>query len=105
MNVTLPNTNGIESAEERYDRCVRTYNRCVRRHNSAADELTAAEGEYGNAYGALAWLEGTAIPWFYDAKHRLEAADRDYDDARRWLDEARDDLNRAASVVGLPGAP
>jgi hypothetical protein len=69
----LPNTNGVDSAEERYERCVRWYNVAVSRYNSAAD-----------AY---------------------EAADRELRDADCWLDEARDDLNRAASAVGLPGAP
>ena len=69
----LPNTNGTDSAEKRYERCVRWYNTVVARYNSAADCLDSAE--------------------------------REYQDAARWLDEARDDLNRAASVVGMPGAP
>jgi hypothetical protein len=70
---TLPNTNGIDTAGQRYERCVRWYNVAVSRYNSAAD-----------AY---------------------QAAGRELQDAEMWLDEARDDLNRAASVVGLPGAP
>ena len=70
---TLPNTNGTDSAEQRYDRCVRWYNIAVGRYNSAADSLDSAE--------------------------------REYRDAMMWLDEARDDLNRAASVIGMEGAP
>ena len=31
---TLPNTNGTDSAEQRYDRCVRWYNIAVGRYNS-----------------------------------------------------------------------
>ena len=73
MIVTLPNTNGRETAEERYERCVRSYNTSVGRYNSAIDAFEWAEGELA--------------------------------DSRRWLDEARDDLNRAASVLGLDGAP
>jgi hypothetical protein len=56
------------------------YDRCVRSYNIAV-------GRYNAAFDYL------------------ESARREYDDAERWLEEARDDLNRAASVVGLPGAP
>jgi hypothetical protein len=69
----LPNTNGRETAYERYDRCVRWYNIAAGRFNSAID-----------AY---------------------EAADRELRDAERWFTEARDDLHRAAAVLGLDGAP
>jgi len=69
----LANTNGIDTAEERYDRCVRWYNIAVSRYNQALD-------------------------WY-------EAADREMRDAGRWFTEARDDLNRAAAVLGLDGAP
>lgn len=67
----LPNTNAVDTAEERYERCVRWYNVSVTRYNAALD-----------AY---------------------EAADREIRDAEQWLDEARDDLNRAATAVGLSG--
>ena len=69
----LPSTNGLETAGERYDRCVRSYSIAVSRYNAAVGYLESAECEYA--------------------------------DARRWLDEARSDLDRAAAVVGLPGAP
>jgi exonuclease VII small subunit len=45
----LPNTNGIDTADERYDRCVRSYNIAVSRYNSAADYLESAEREYADA--------------------------------------------------------
>ena len=69
----LPNTNCTDSAEQRYERCVRWYNIAAGRFNSAID-----------AY---------------------EAADRELRDAERWFTEARDDLNRAAAVLSLDGAP
>jgi hypothetical protein len=69
----LANTNGIDSAEERYEKCVRWYNTAVGRYNSAVDVY--------------------------------ESAERELRDASQWLDQARDDLNRSASAVGLPGAP
>jgi hypothetical protein len=69
----LPNTNGTDSVQQRYEKCVRWYNIAAGRYNSAAG----------------AW----------------DAADRELTDAELWLNEARDDLNRAASVAGLPGAP
>ena len=68
----LPNTNGRDTPEERYEKCVRFYNGAVGRHNG---------------------------------DRRLEAAQREYDDAQRWFEEARDDLNRAAVAIGLPGTP
>ena len=69
----LPNTNGRESPEQRYYRCVCSYNIAVSRYNSAV--------------GAYEWADGELA------------------DAQRWLDETRSDLNRAAMVVGLDGAP
>jgi hypothetical protein len=69
----LPNSNGTDTAEERYEACVRWWNVSVSRYNSAAE-----------AY---------------------ESARRELEDAELWLDEARDDLNRAAAVLGEPGAP
>jgi hypothetical protein len=71
--VALPNTNGTDSPQERYDKCVRWYNIAVSRYNSAIDQF--------------------------------EAARRELDDAGRWFSEARDDLNRAAAVMGEHGAP
>ena len=73
MTTTLPNTNGNDTADERYDKALRAYNVATSRLNSAID--------------ALEWAE------------------REYADAERWFTESRDDLNRAASVVGRPGAP
>ena len=70
---TLPNSNGRDTPEQRYDKAVNSWNVAVGRFNSAAD--------------ALEWAE------------------REYADAKRWLDETRSDLDRAAAVVGLPGAP
>lgn len=70
---TLPNTNGTETAEERYARCIRWYNVTAARYNAALDSY--------------------------------EAAERELTDAHQWYEEARDDLNRAAAVLGQPGAP
>jgi hypothetical protein len=70
---TLPDSNGVDSAEERYEQCIRWWNVVVSRYNSAVDSYDAAE--------------------------------REMQDAEHWLNEARGELNRAASVVGLPGAP
>ena len=39
----LPNTNGIDSAQEHYERCVRSYNVAVSRYNSAIGYLESAE--------------------------------------------------------------
>jgi hypothetical protein len=69
----LPNTNGRQTPEERYERSVTSWNIAVSRYNSAV--------------GAYEWAE------------------QELADAQRWLDEARDDLNRAAMVLGREGAP
>jgi hypothetical protein len=55
------------------------YNRCVRSYNISV-------ARYNSAVDYLA------------------SAQREYEDARMWLDEACDDLNRAASVLGREGA-
>jgi hypothetical protein len=70
---TLPNSNGRDSAEQRYAACVRSYNVAVSRNNAAVDAYEWAIGEL--------------------------------QDAERWLTQAREDLNRAAAVLGMPGAP
>lgn len=69
----LPNSNGRDSAEERYEACVRWWNVAVSRYNAAADAYESAQAELR--------------------------------DAGCCLDEARGDLDRAAAVLGLPGAP
>jgi hypothetical protein len=56
------------------------YERCVRWYNIAAGRFNSAIDAY-------------------------EAADRELRDAERWFTEARDDLNRAAAVLSLDGAP
>lgn len=57
------------------------------RYGKAVNSWNVAVGRFNSAAGALEWAE------------------REYADAQRWLDEARSDLDRAAAVVGLPGAP
>jgi len=54
------------------------YDRCVRSYNIAVSRYNSAVDAY-------------------------EAADRELRDADRWLAEARDDLGRAAAVIGAPG--
>ena len=60
---TLPNTNGRETADERYDRCLRSYNIAVRRYNAAVDYLITAKREYADAKG-----------WMDEAQSDLERA-------------------------------
>lgn len=45
----LANTNGRETADERYDRALRWYDICARRLQAAADQLIAARREYEDA--------------------------------------------------------
>jgi hypothetical protein len=59
----LPNTNGIDSAEQRYDRCVRWYNTSVSRYTSAIDAFDAADRELRDAER-----------WFTEARDDLNRA-------------------------------
>jgi hypothetical protein len=45
----LPNTNGTDTAEERYGKCVSFYNAAAGRYNAALDWLDAAQREYDDA--------------------------------------------------------
>jgi hypothetical protein len=49
MTAMLPNTNGQETPDERYDRCFRWYEICARRLGTAANQLVAARREYDDA--------------------------------------------------------
>jgi hypothetical protein len=42
MTAMLPNTNGIDSAEDRYEKCVRFYDTAAGRYNAALDWLEAS---------------------------------------------------------------
>jgi hypothetical protein len=56
------------------------------------------EQRYGKAVNS--W--NVAVRRFNSAAGALEWAEREYADARRWLDEARDDLNRADAIRSQP---
>ncbi len=47
----------------------------------------------------------TVVARYNSALDSLTSARHEYEDAEMWLHEARDDLNRAASVLGREGAP
>lgn len=67
---------------------------------------TVAGGETPESrYDFCARWYNTVVARYNSALDSLDTAQREYDDAAMWLSEARDDLNRAASVLGREGAP
>lgn len=65
------------------------------------DSIGGGETPDQRYHRCVRWYNVT-VRRYNAAVDAIEAAEAEVRDAKMWLDEARDEMNRAASVIGLP---